>query len=45
MLLLKHLVHQTVLDVDPAQTGSCQITDELLERRWLSARVFRDQRQ
>lgn len=44
-LVLEHLVHQTMLDVDPARTGPCKITDELLERRWLSVRIFRDQRQ
>ena len=45
MLLFEHLVHQTMLDIDPARIGPCKVTDELLERMRLSVRIFHDQRQ
>ena len=33
LLLLEHLVHKTVLDVDPARVGSGEIPEELLASR------------
>lgn len=40
MLVGKHLVHQTVLDVDASGVTAGKVSDEFLEPRWGRARVI-----